>query len=67
MNGFTRRRLLTFAATLPLALALPLYARAANAPEVVLQPAYSVTKYSLTEAFHKMEGLELQISMCGLE
>ena len=53
MNGFTRRRLLTLTASLPLALALPLLARAAGTPEIVLQPVYSLTKSSLTEAFHE--------------
>ena len=52
MHGFTRRRLLTFAATLPLGLALPLLARAVSSPEIALQPAYAVTKSTLAEAFH---------------
>jgi len=52
MHGFTRRRLLTFAATLPLSLALPLWARAVSSPEVALQPAYAVTKSTLKKAFH---------------
>jgi hypothetical protein len=52
MNGLTRRHLLSFLASLPLALALPLLARAAGVAAVALPPAYAVTKFSLTEAFH---------------
>lgn len=52
MNGFTRRRLLTFAASLPLALAWPLLLRAATVADATLQTTYSVTKSSLKQAFH---------------
>ena len=52
MNNLTRRRLLSCAATLPLALALPLLARAASVPDVAPQLVYTVTKSNLTEAFY---------------
>jgi len=52
MNGFTRRDILACAASLPLAIAMPLLSRAAGVAEVALPPAYTVTKSSLKVAFH---------------